>query len=84
MVNLGDEVKDTVSGFTGIAIAKHSYLEGCDRISIQPVIDKDGKLPDSVTFDEPSLKCIKSQKVKRSATRSNPGGPEKYADTGRR
>ena len=79
MVNLGDEVTDTVSGFKGIAVSRHSYLQGCDRISIQPSIDKNGKLMDSESFDEPQLKVLKTKKVKQGPRIT--GGPEKYSDT---
>lgn len=87
MINLGDKVKDNVSGFQGIAVAKHSYLEGCDRFSIQPPIDKDGKLPSCEAFDEPQLKVIKAGEItveysKRMKTKK-PGGPEKYSDPGK-
>jgi len=82
MVKLGDFVKDTISGFKGIAVSKHSYLQGCDRISVQPPIDKNGKHPESVTFDEPQLKVIKKQKI--SAGQRITGGAEKYSDEGRR
>jgi hypothetical protein len=78
MIKLGDKVRDKVSGFTGIAISRHTYLEGCTRISIQPEIDKDGKLPAINTFDEPLVEIIESQKiVKREQSEYN-GGPEKY------
>lgn len=83
MIKLGDKVKDRVSGFKGIAVAKHSYLDGCDRISVQPKINKDGKLPDSSTFDEPQLLIVTRGKVKRMALVADPGGPEKYSDEGR-
>jgi len=78
MVKLGDEVRDLVSGFKGIAVAKHIYLEGCNRISVQPRIKKDGTLPESQSFDEPSLEVIKIGKVQRNASVKDPGGPEKY------
>lgn len=81
MVNLGDEVKDTVSGFRGIAVASHDYLQGCTRICIQPKVGKDGKLPDIRTFDEPALEVIKAKKVIRKAQKKDPGGPEKYTDS---
>ena len=82
MINLGDEVEDMVSGFKGIVVARHSYLQGCARVSIQPIVDKDGRLPESRTFDEPQLKCIAVGKVKRQADFYDPGGPEKYMDKG--
>lgn len=82
MVGLGDKVKDSVSGFTGIAISKHIYLQGCDRVSIQPPIDKEGKLPEIQSFDEPQVIVIKS-KVAKKKKGEKPGGPAKYMDKGR-
>lgn len=78
MVKLGDKVKDTVSGFEGIAVARHSYLAGCDRFAVQPPIDKDGKLPESETFDEPCLEVTEVASVKVTIEPIDPGGPEKY------
>jgi hypothetical protein len=76
MINLGDKVKDKVSGFEGIAVARHSYLNGCDRISIQPVIKEDGTLPEDETFDEPQLEVIEVEYARRA--NNDIGGPEKY------
>lgn len=82
---LGQEVKDTVSGFTGVAVSRHSYLAGCHRITIQPPIDKDGKLPESQTFDETQLVAIGAgihglEEVEKPKA---PGGPSRYEDEGR-
>lgn len=83
-IKLGDEVKDSVTGFGGIAVCRHSYLQGCDRISVQPPLDKKtGEIPEPQNFDEPQIEVIKKQKVKRKAPKENPGGPEKYKDQGR-
>lgn len=83
MVDLGDEVKDKISGFRGIAVARHSYIEGCNRISVQPVIDRDGKLPDSVTFDEPCLEVVTIQKISKRQNSALTGGPKKWTDNRR-
>ena len=64
MVDLGDKVKDTVSGFTGIVISKTFYLQGCARICVHPRVDKNGKLPTIGSFDEPQVKVIKKGAVK--------------------
>ena len=56
MVKLGDKVKDTVSGFEGIAITKHTYLHGPKRVTVQPPIHN-GELRESETFYESQL-CI--------------------------
>ncbi len=79
MVKLGDKVKDEVSGFVGIAVAKHIYRYGCVRITVQPSIDKEGKLPETQPFDEPQLKVLKSKKVIRKKG-DKPGGPMPYKD----
>ena len=78
MANLGDEVKDEITGFVGIAIARYSYLQGCDRMCVQPVVDEKGILPKEKTFDEPQLIVVKAKKIKRKTVAENPGGPEKY------
>jgi hypothetical protein len=48
MVKLGQHVKDRVSGFEGIAIGKTTYLNGCDRILVQPKVKPDGTLPGKI------------------------------------
>lgn len=79
MVNLGDKVKDTVTGFEGVAVARHSYLFGCNRISVQPPVNGEGKVPDTSTFDEPQLEVLATQVISIPESISlDPGGPEKY------
>lgn len=88
MVELGDKVKDTVSGFIGIAVSRHIYLQGCHRISVQPGVDKEGKCPESQTFDEPQLMVVKSGVVVAEpepiAPKVRTGGPMPYIDNGRK
>ena len=79
MIELGQTVKDKVSGFVGVAVTSHEYLNGCRRISVQPPVDKDGKLPDVVTFDEPQLEASSVTPV-IEGDNNDTGGPEKYSD----
>lgn len=58
-IALGSEVRDTITGFTGIVTARTSYITGCDRYSVQPPLDKDGKYRESYAFDEPLLEVLK-------------------------
>ena len=58
---LGDEVEDRVSGFTGVVTSLHRFLQGCDRMSVQPPTDEDGKFLESASFDAPDLMVIKKQ-----------------------
>ncbi len=65
-INLGDKVKDKVTGFTGIAIGRTTWLHGCDRYVVQPIVGKDGKLPENQVFDELQLEVVSKKKGKRS------------------
>jgi len=64
MVELGDKVKDMVSGFTGITVTKLSYLQGCDRFAVQAPVIKNEKPTDWQYFDETQLKVLKKGVVK--------------------
>lgn len=78
-IKLGDRVKDTVSGLEGIATARTTWLNGCDRIIIQPPIDKDGKHQEALSFDEPQVETLELKVVKESS--KNTGGPEDVTPT---
>ncbi len=56
-ITLGKEYKDKVTGFTGIAVATTTFLHGCRRIGLQPVVNKAGEMPESMQFDEPQLEA---------------------------
>ena len=56
MIKLGERVKDTVTDFKGMAIARCEYLNGCIRIQVQPKeLNKDGKIIESEWIDEGQL-----------------------------
>lgn len=57
-IQLGDKVRDTMTGFEGIAVTIADYLNGCRRIAVQPTKLKDGKVPDDVYFDEQQLERL--------------------------
>jgi len=79
-ITLGDEVQDSVTGFKGIAIARTTWLSGCDRYIVQPKgVDKAGKIYESNTFDEDSLIILKKKKVKEGQRVT--GGPGLYGAT---
>jgi len=62
-INLGDRVRDRISGIVGIAIARTEWLYGCVRISIQPEKaekDKPNKPAENFTVDEPQCEVLKA------------------------
>ena len=58
-IQLGDRVRDTLTGFAGIAVAETQWLHGCRRITIQPEKLNDGKVVEAMTFDEPQIVVVK-------------------------
>ncbi len=78
MIKLGQEVKDRVSGFQGIAVAWTMYLQGCARVTIQPKVKKDGTLSDSKTFDEPDLIVVGDGVPYTGSYLNPPGGPHDH------
>lgn len=62
-ITLGSKVRDTITGFEGIATARAEYLNGCVRILIQPQrLDKDGKIIESEWIDQVQLEAVKAKK----------------------
>jgi hypothetical protein len=70
----GDRVKDVITGYSGIVIAEHTYLNGCKRVTVQPEKLADGKLQDAQTFDVEQLSVVKP---KVHSLLAPTGGPEK-------
>ena len=64
-IELGDLVIDKVTKFKGIATQKVFYLQGCARFAVSPQgLDKDGKIKESLFFDEPQLEISKKAVIK--------------------
>lgn len=77
-IKLGDRVKDMYTGFEGTATAKSKWLYGCARFLIEPTKLQEGKVGDSVWFDEQRVVLVKSQDLKVSEQNtSTTGGPQK-------
>ena len=65
MIRLGDTVRDKTSGFTGIAVTRAEFINGCVQYDIQPKVGKDNKFVESQSVDEGSLEVIKPKKAKK-------------------
>lgn len=67
MIKLGDKVKDTITGFEGIAIAKTEFINGCIQFEVVPKIKKGEKYPEAISIDEQHLEVItsKAKKIKK-------------------
>ena len=72
MIELGDKVKDTVTGFSGIAVCRSTYLQGCVRFGVQGQVTKNEAPAEWQYFDEPQLKVVKKNAIKQG--NKKPGG----------
>jgi len=72
MIELGDYVEDTVTGFKGTVVNKSIWLNGCINYGVKPKMGKDGKVLESEWVDQDQLKILKKC-AKRKKT--NSGGP---------
>jgi len=87
MVELGDRVKDSITGFEGIAWSWVRFLTGCDRIGILPrEMSEKGTLKELEYFDLPRVEVLKKQevvfaqpeKLPAAKPKEGPGGMEVY------
>jgi len=78
-VELGDEVQDQLTGFTGAATGRAEYLTGCVQIQIVATNHKTTiKTPEECWIDEQRLKIITPGYVKlaEKAVKQAPAGPQ--------
>lgn len=79
MIELGSLVRDVITSFTGIAIARTDWLYGCVRIMVQPTkLKKDGTVMDAREIDEAQLEILKPPGAlkKGSVSQAPPSGPK--------
>lgn len=80
--DLGDEVKDILTGFSGVVTGQAKWITGCSQYTVAPKkLDKEGKLIASEWFDENRLELVKGKVVTfGNAGEGEPsknGGPQK-------
>jgi hypothetical protein len=72
LIPLGTKVKCIVTEFTGIAVSRVVYLNGCVQYGVKPKVDKDGKMQDVLYIDAQQLEIVgEGVSVKQKQT----GGP---------
>jgi hypothetical protein len=85
-VETGDLVKDRITGFSGIAVAKTTWINGCVRWTVQPTkLTKEGAQRPTECFDHEQMVVVRKAVVpaygrtEPAGTRGRrgkaPGGP---------
>lgn len=77
-IQLGDTVRDTITDFQGIVVARIEYLTGCMQFGVAPKAGSDGKVPDTVYFDYTRLEVVADKKRVVIPARDT-GGPQRDA-----
>jgi len=79
MIELGNKVRDNITGFEGIVVARTEWINGCIRFHVQPEkLTKDGKIIDDEWFDAQRLVVVSKAKPKVSKDSvAKAGGPQK-------
>jgi hypothetical protein len=75
-IPLGSLARDIVTGFTGVIIGKTQWLNGCNRVTIQPRELKDGKPIESHCFDIEQIEILGPAIPEPIAESAGPGGPK--------
>jgi len=61
MIRLGSIVRDSLTGFTGMATARTEWLYGCARVCVEPEELKDGKPIEASWFDEQRIEIVEER-----------------------
>jgi len=72
MITLGSKVKDTVTGFIGIATGVTIWLNGCIRYGVQSTELKDGRPVDIYWVDEPQIEVVLEEEKKEIQPKHGP------------
>ena len=81
MIQLGDKVKDKISGMQGIATGRCHYLTGCTQFLVTPQETKDHKNVSSSWFDETRLFIVEVEAIAAETVsdEERPAGPQQDA-----
>lgn len=83
-IELGDRVREKITGLEGIVTAITTWLNGCVRVGVQPEKLKDGKISEAAYFDDGQVVIIKKgvhkpvimqQAIAPPTVKSKSGGP---------
>lgn len=77
-IRLGSRVRDTITGFEGIATGRSIWLYGCERICIEVDKLENGKTIEPEWFDDQRVELVKAGKpIKTKESVATSGGPQR-------
>lgn len=64
IIELGDKAKDKITGFTGVVTSITTWLNGCQRVGLQPrELGEHGRLPSVEAFDIEQVELLEKRVV---------------------
>lgn len=72
-INMGDGVRDTISGFRGVVLARTEHATGCNQVFVLPESESTSKVPEGAWFDVERIEVMEPQVLQ---VRSRPGGAD--------
>lgn len=57
-ISFGSIYRDRVTGFTGVATGKATYISGCSQVLVAPMVGTDGAFREGQWFDEQRLELV--------------------------
>lgn len=79
-MDLGKTYKDTITGFTGVAVGHCKYITGCNQVLLSPKGSDSSVKPESQWIDEQRLEVIETELMIVLNNGSTPGS-DKAAPT---
>lgn len=71
-LNLGDEVEDIITGYSGIIVSRSQWLHNCNTYGVRSRKLKDDKPIETHWFDEPQLQVLSKKVIEE---KRDTGGP---------
>jgi len=87
-VELGDVVRDTISGFEGVVVCVSYWLNGCIRVQVEPrKLNDKGEMIGAAAFDIQQVELVELtaeareslERLKPKEQAERPGGPRSSA-----
>lgn len=80
-IDLGATARDSITGFSGVVVCISYWLNGCQRVTLQPKECREGKPLDYQTFDVQQIELVDAPSETQPGhippvMRSLAGGPQ--------
>ena len=74
-IEIGQKVKDKLTGFTGLVTGRCEYITGCTQLLVQPPVKADGDFVESRWLDEDRGVVVDAEKVSLAVSNAGPDKP---------